>query len=66
MSKQQPARFGYRVLAARFVLPGSIMGQRTPLARGAVFTAIPCPLLRRAVRDGDLESVVAAARKQEK
>lgn len=66
MKNKQPQ--AYRVLSPRFVLPGSIMGERTPLTKGDVFSAIPCALLRRAVRDNDLEVVVQAAprKKEEK
>jgi hypothetical protein len=52
----------YRVLKDRFVYRHSAMaspGRRRPgeYEKGDVFAAAPCPLLRRAVRDGDIDPV---------
>lgn len=51
----------YRVLRKRFVPPRSVMlGAHKQLATGDTFQATESALLRRAVRDGDLELVEAA------
>ncbi len=47
----------YRVLSARFVLTHG--RQKTEYAADDEFSAVPSPLLRRAVRDGDLEHIDA-------
>ncbi len=42
----------YRVLSPRFIIKHG--RQKTEYAAGDEFAAVPSPLLRRAVRDGDL------------